>query len=94
MLRAELASLKTAVVAAAKLERTCALIDKPARTAERGALEKDLGRLRTRLERSEREASDREVLSTFKRQEREKQQQGKGAWYLKKGKSNTTSLSR
>jgi len=61
------------------------LVEKPARTAERERLEIELGRLRTKLERTEREARDRAALSGVKRQEREKQKHGKGAWFMKKG---------
>ena len=88
MLRAEVASLKNAAKLAAKAERTCAWTEKPARTAERERLEGELGRLRTRLERTERESRDREVLAGVKRQEKEKQKQGKGAWFMKKGASS------
>ena len=94
MLRAEVSSLKAAAKLATKAERTCAWAEKPARTAERERLEGELGRLRTRLERTERESRDREVLAGVKRQEREKQKQGKGAWFMKKGASNLTRCSR
>ena len=80
-----MASLKTALAVALKAERTCPWVEKPARTAEREKLEQDLGRVRTRLERTEREARERQVLAVFKREEREKQSRGKGAWYMKKG---------
>ncbi len=89
LLRTELKALKTAVAIAAKAERTCSWAEKPVRTVERGRLEGELGRLRTRLERTEREARDREVLSGVKREEREKQKQGKGAWFMKKGESES-----
>ena len=85
MLRSELSGLKTAVAAAAKAERNCSWAEKSARMAERQRFEGELGRLRTRLERTEREASDRDVLASAKRQEREKQKLGKGAWFMKRG---------
>jgi hypothetical protein len=85
MLRDELAGLKTAVNMAAKAERTCSWAEKPARAAEREMLEDQLGRLRTKLERTERETKEREVLAKVKREEREKREQGKGEWYMKKG---------
>jgi ribosomal RNA-processing protein 36 len=37
------------------------------------------------LERSKREAFERDVMVQIKRDERAKRSQGKGAWYLKKG---------
>ncbi|RSH93277.1 rRNA bioproteinsis protein rrp36 [Saitozyma podzolica] len=83
MLSAEFDALKTAVAMAVKAERTCAWADKPARTAERERLEAELGKQRTRLERTRREARDREVLAKVKKEEREKQKQGKGAWHMK-----------
>jgi ribosomal RNA-processing protein 36 len=39
------------------------------------------------LERSKREAFERDVMVRIKRDERAKRSQGKGAWYLKKGTS-------
>jgi len=94
MLRSELLSLKTAVSSAAKAERTCTWTEKPARTAERERLEGERGRLRTRIERTERETADREVLAGMKRQEREKQKQGKGQWFMKKGESSWLTVPR
>lgn len=47
-------------------------------------LELQLGRLRTKIERGEREAKEREVLARVKKEENEKRTQGKGAWYMKK----------
>jgi ribosomal RNA-processing protein 36 len=67
MLSAEFDALKTAVAMAVKAER----------------LEAELGKQRTRLERTRREARDREVLAKVKKEEREKQKQGKGAWHMK-----------
>ena len=83
MLSAEFDALKTAVAMAVKAERTCAWADKPARTAERERLEAELGKQRTRLERTRREARNREVLAKVKKEEREKQKMGKGAWHMK-----------
>jgi len=39
------------------------------------------------IERSKREAFERDVMTQVKRDERAKRSQGKGAWYLKKGAS-------
>jgi ribosomal RNA-processing protein 36 len=87
MLSSELDALKIAVAMAVKTERTCAWADKSARTAEREKLEADLGKLRTRLERARREARERDVLAKAKKEEREKRQHGKGAWFMKKCES-------
>ncbi|WVW86961.1 hypothetical protein I302_109017 [Kwoniella bestiolae CBS 10118] len=84
MLKEELSSLKTALVQAQKLERTCPWAEKPARTAEREKIELQLGRVRTRLVKSDNEERERNVLAKMKREEREKREQGKGAWYMKK----------
>lgn len=86
MLRDELAGLKTALSMALKAEKTCPWAEKPARIAERERLEGHLGQLRTKIERREREAREREVLSRVKKEEREKREKGKGAWHMKKGK--------
>ena len=47
-------------------------------------LELELGRLRTKIERGEREAKEREVMAGHKKEENLKRKEGKGAWYLKK----------
>ena len=85
MLRDELAGLKTAVNMAAKAERTCSWAEKPQRTAEREKLEEQLGKLRTKVERTKRETKEREVLAKVKKEERDKRERGKGEWYMKKG---------
>ncbi|WWD20276.1 hypothetical protein CI109_104752 [Kwoniella shandongensis] len=85
LLKEELYKLRKAVSAAAKVERTCPWAEKPARTAEREKLEDQLGKLRTRLVRTEREEMERNVLASAKKEEREKREHGKGAWYMKKG---------
>lgn len=92
MLKDELAGLRTAVKMAIKAEAHCPWAEKPARTAEREMLELQLGRLRTRIERGEREAKERDVLSKVKKEENEKRGQGKGAWYMKKSESRSQSL--
>jgi len=84
ILKDDLAALRTAVQLASKAERTCPLSQKPARVAEREMLEMELGRLRTKIERGEREAKEREVLAGHKKEENAKRKEGKGAWYLKK----------
>ena len=88
LLRTELKDLRTAVTLAKKAERTCSWADKPTRTAERERLEGELGRLRTKFERTERETRERDVLATMKKEEREKRKQGKGEWFMKKGMSS------
>ncbi|WWC95793.1 hypothetical protein V866_002659 [Kwoniella sp. B9012] len=84
MLKEELSSLKIALAQAQKIERTCPWAEKPARTAERENIELDLGRVRTRLVKSQNEERERNVLAKMKKEEREKREQGKGAWYMKK----------
>ncbi|TXT12841.1 hypothetical protein VHUM_01242 [Vanrija humicola] len=84
LLRDEMKNLRQAVAAATKAEKTCKLYEKPRFTAERERLELELARVRTKVERTERENRNREVLSAAKRAEREKREQGKGAWYMKK----------
>lgn len=84
LLRDEQKNLRQAVAAAMKAEKTCKLYEKPRFTAERERLELELARVRTKVERTERETRNREVLSSAKREEREKREQGKGAWYMKK----------
>jgi len=84
ILKDDLSALRTAVQMAQKAERTCPLAQKPARVAEREMLEMQLGKLRTKIERGEREAKEREVLAGAKREENSKRKEGKGAWYMKK----------
>lgn len=84
ILKDDLSALRTAVQMAQKAERTCPLAQKPARVAEREMLERQLGKLRTKIERGEREAKEREVLAGAKREENSKRKEGKGAWYMKK----------
>ena len=84
ILKDDLSALRTAVQMAQKAERTCPLAQKPARVAEREMLEMQLGKLRTKIERGEREAKEREVLAGAKREENNKRKEGKGAWYMKK----------
>ncbi|WWD04563.1 hypothetical protein V865_002633 [Kwoniella europaea PYCC6329] len=84
MLKEELSSLKIALAQAQKIERTCPWAEKAARTAEREKIELDLARVRTRLVKSQNEERERNVLARMKKEEREKREQGKGAWYMKK----------
>lgn len=84
LLSEEFASLKTALTAATKAERTCSRADKPTWAAVKERLERQLAQTRTRLERTQREAREREVLARAKKDEREKRKDGKGAWHLKK----------
>jgi hypothetical protein len=85
MLKNEFHDLRRAVAAAQKAERTCPMREKEARVEERERLELDLGRLRTKMDRSKAEAREREVLAQVKKEERDKRGEGKGAWYMKKG---------
>ena len=91
ILKDDLSALRTAVQMAQKAERTCPLAQKPARVAEREMLEMQLGKLRTKIERGEREAKEREVLAGAKREENTKRKEGKGAWYMKKSTSRSVS---
>ncbi|WWC65813.1 uncharacterized protein I303_108435 [Kwoniella dejecticola CBS 10117] len=84
MLKEEMANLRTALKTAEKVERSCPWAEKPMRTAEREAIELQLGRLRTKLVKHENEERERNVLSKVKKEERAKRAEGKGAWYLKK----------
>lgn len=93
LLKDELSGLRTAVQMATKAEKNCPLAQKPARTAEREMLEMELGRLRTKIERGEREAKERDVLARAKKEENEKRKEGKGAWYMKRSESFHSSLS-
>ncbi|WVQ77725.1 hypothetical protein IAR50_007415 [Cryptococcus sp. DSM 104548] len=85
LLKEELASLKVQVAAAKKAEKQCSLRDKPQRVEERERLEEEMGRVRTRLARGEKEELERGTLAKAKKEEREKRESGKGAWYMKKG---------
>ena len=87
LLSEEFASLKTALNAATKAERTCARADKESWSSEKERLERQLAQTRTRLERTQREARERDVLAKAKKEEREKRKEGKGAWHMKKGGS-------
>jgi hypothetical protein len=93
-LKDDLAALRTAVQLASKAEKTCPLAQKPARVAEREMLELELGKLRTKIERGEREAKEREVMAGHKKEENAKRKEGKGAWYLKKSPLFTSSQMR
>ncbi|ORY34770.1 hypothetical protein BCR39DRAFT_514618 [Naematelia encephala] len=84
MLRSELEQLKSAVKVAIKAERNCPRAERPARVSERERLENELARMRTRVERTEREARERDVLSAAKKAEAQKRKDGKGEWYMKK----------
>ncbi|OXB35921.1 rRNA biogenesis protein RRP36 [Cryptococcus neoformans] len=85
LLRQEFSGLKEAVAAAKKAEKNCSWAEKPMKTAERERLEVQMGQVRTKLVRTEKESMEREILAKAKKEEREKRTQGKGAWYMKKG---------
>ncbi|OXG14481.1 rRNA biogenesis protein RRP36 [Cryptococcus neoformans Tu401-1] len=85
LLRQEFSGLKEAVAAAKKAEKNCSWAEKPMKTAERERLEVQMGQVRTKLVRTEKESTEREILAKAKKEEREKRTQGKGAWYMKKG---------
>lgn len=87
LLRQEFSGLKEAVAAAKKAEKNCSWAEKPMKTAERERLEVQMGQVRTKLVRTEKESMEREILAKAKKEEREKRTQGKGAWYMKKGES-------
>lgn len=87
LLATEMAQLRQSLAAAVKLEKSCPLREKPQRTAEREAIERDVARLRTKLDRQKIAQREREALAGVKKEEREKRKEGKGAWYMKKGAS-------
>lgn len=87
LLRQEFSGLKEAVAAAKKAEKNCSWAEKPMKTAERERFEVQMGQVRTKLVRTEKESMEREILAKAKKEEREKRTQGKGAWYMKKGES-------
>ena len=85
LLKDEYATLRKSVAAAQKAEKTCPLREKADRTIEREQLELELGRMRTRIDRARIQERGREVLSKVKKEERGKREEGKGAWFMKKG---------
>lgn len=84
MLEKERSQLKDEVKRLSKLEKTCKLVEKPGVTAQREEKELQLSKVLNRLSSLRREQAEREVLSKAKREEREKREQGKGAWFMKK----------
>lgn len=92
MLRDELGSLRTALAVASKAERSAPAAEREMRAAEREGIEGELARVRSRVERTEREEREREALRRVKKAEREKRAEGKGEWHLKRGKSGHSSL--
>lgn len=84
MLEKERAQLKDDVKRLSKLEKTCKLVEKPGVTAQREEKELQLSKVLNRLSSLRREQAEREALSKVKREEREKREQGKGAWFMKK----------
>lgn len=85
VVKEEYETVKSALSLAQKAEKTCPLRDKPMRTAERQEIERNVAQLRTKLDRMRTKSREKEILSKIKREEREKQAEGKGAWYMKKG---------
>ncbi|KAL7425132.1 rRNA biogenesis protein rrp36 [Cryptotrichosporon argae] len=83
MLRDELAGLKQSLVTAIKAEQNCPLREKERFIQDRQRLELEVARVRTRLEKEERETRERDVLGRVKKEERDKRASGKGAWYMK-----------
>lgn len=84
LLASELADLQQQVAAAKKAEKACKLVEKPRFTAAREEIERELARVRSRLDRARREQREREVMAKVRAEENEKRKEGKGAWYLKK----------
>jgi ribosomal RNA-processing protein 36 len=60
------------------------------RQEEVNRLEQALKRAESDVNRDKREKVEREALEKMKKEEREKRQQGKGAWYMRDGKSIET----
>ena len=71
------------LVIAKRAERSCPPGERDMRMAERQALDVQADRLRTRLDAVDKVDRERAVLSQAKRQEREQQRGGKGAWFMK-----------
>lgn len=85
LLATEMTQLRQSLAAAVKLEKSCPLREKPQRTAEREEIERDVARLRTKLDRQKIAQREREALAGVNKEERERRKEGKGAWYMKKG---------
>ncbi len=85
LLRDEMKTLRGALTAATKAERSAPAADRAQRAAEREHLEGELARVRSRVERTEREEREREALRRVKKAEREKRAEGKGEWHMKRG---------
>lgn len=75
---------KAALYAARKLEANAPVAQRAMRISEREAIERDLARVRSKLERTERETRERETLAKIKKEERTKREAGKGEWYMKR----------
>lgn len=86
MLADERARLKDEVKRLSKLEKTCKLVEKPGVIAQKEEAELQLSKVLNRLTRLKREEAERSALATAKKEEREKRESGKGAWYMKKCK--------
>ncbi|CAK9781603.1 DUF947-domain-containing protein [Cutaneotrichosporon oleaginosum] len=84
LLEAEMKDLQAQLAAAKKAEKACKLVEKPRFTAAREDVERELARVRTRLDRARTEQREREVLARVRGEENARRKDGKGAWYLKK----------
>ena len=92
MLRDEFGSLKRRHRDAIKVEKACPWSQKASRTAERETVEAELGRLRTKLDRMDRERVESKVLKEAKSRERSLQEAGKRAWFMKTGERHCQCL--
>lgn len=84
LLEKERRQLRDDVKRLLKLERTCKLVEKPGVIAEREEKDVQLSKVLNRLSALRREQAEREAVSKVKHEEREKREQGKGAWFMKK----------
>lgn len=91
MLKKELNELRDALTVARKAEANAPIAVRAQRIAEREALDRDVARVRSKLERTERENRERETMAKLKKEERSKREAGKGEWYMKRCKSSPPS---
>ena len=92
LMKDEFKQLRQELAAAQKAEKTCAWKDKDYWVRERERIEKALAQTRSRIDRHEREARERNTLAAAKKEERVKQQGGKKAWHMKKSEYSLGSV--
>jgi ribosomal RNA-processing protein 36 len=85
MLKDELSNLQGQLAIARKAVLSSSRAERAEKEADVVRIENELGKVRTRKEREGRERREREALTGWKREERNKREEGKGAWHLKEG---------